>query len=219
MKSEIPNKDIPEIKQPMDEGFKKINAETSMSLQDLKDFWKNEINNISENFKDHLEERELEKAKTEKFETDKRVLVEKGCKGEWSGKIGDSKFVPNDVNARDELKKYGQDGIEYKNYNPDFSKVSEATVKIDNMTSDRPFNFKLAYTEIAKKWSKEERDNKTDWTPRDVKQWKKDNHYVLHENADMKTMDLIPTKIHEVCKHFGGVAECKLRGRNVKFDD
>ena len=37
----------------------------------------------------------------------------------------------------------------------------------------------------------------------------------------MKTMDLVPTKIHQYFGHFGGVGECKIRDGNSEeeFDE
>ena len=57
--------------------------------------------------------------------------------------------------------------------------------------------------------NKREREGRTDWTPRDVKQWRQDNKYSWHERIDRKTMDLVPRAIHDECKHFGGCSECK----------
>lgn len=140
--------------------------------------------------------------------------------GKWDGEVGNSEFHPDDSGARKNLEKYGQRGIEYRNGNPDFSKVCEATVKIENMTSNRPLNFRQAYKKIAEKWSNELKDGRTNWTSRDVKNWKKENHYDLHECADMKTMNLVPHDIHMACKHIGGVAECKLaENKEVKYDE
>lgn len=143
--------------------------------------------------------------------------------GEWSGEPGNSTFTPNSEIALKELKEYNQDGIEYKDGNPDFSKCSEATIKINNMTSDRPNNFRQADMVCAEKWNAELRDGRNDWTARDIKGWRQENRYSWHERIDMKTMDLVQRDIHEECKHYGGVAECKrYETANVyggKFDD
>lgn len=89
--------------------------------------------------------------------------------GEWNGAVGDFEFRPYDSGARADLERYGQKRIEYKDGNPDFSKVSEVSVEIDNMTSDRNANFRQACEKIADVWNKNGRDGKIDWTSRDVK--------------------------------------------------
>lgn len=161
----------------------------------------------------------------EKFDVDKRAEVEKDndigtlsserkefaaySDGEWIGEVGHSIFTPNSETAMDKLSEYEQKGIEYKDGNPDFSKCSEATVEIDNMTSYRANNFRQANIACAEKWNIEMKNGRNDWTPQYVDTWRQENHYSWHERIDMKTMDLVPRDIHEECKHYGGVAECK----------
>ena len=119
---------------------------------------------------------------------------------------------------------YGKDGIEYKNLEPDFSEVSEGTVKIDNMTEHRddyydengelqPGNFSQADAKLAEKWNEQQKDGRTDWTDEDVYEWRHDPAHQCswHERCDTKTMDLVPYDIHSYCKHLGGVSECKAR--------
>ena len=77
------------------------------------------------------------------------------------------------------------------------------------MTSSRPDNFRKADEECAKQWNEQSKDGRTDWTARDIKEWRQDNKYSWHERLDMKTMDLVQRDVHEECKHYGGVAECK----------
>ena len=110
------------------------------------------------------------------------------------------------------MDKYNQDGIDYHDGEPDFENVSEATVEIDHMTSERyglGNNFDQANQKCAEKWNQEAKDGRTDWKPRDVENWRIENRYTWHERLDRKTMDLVQRDIHEECKHFGGVAECK----------
>lgn len=61
----------------------------------------------------------------------------------------------------------------------------------------------------AEKWNKIAKDGKTDWTGRDVEDWREINKFTWHERNDMTTCDLVPTSIHNICRHLGGVAECK----------
>jgi len=133
-------------------------------------------------------------------------------KGEWDGEVGNSKLYPESAEAKEALSRYGQDGIDYIDGEPDFSKVSEATVKIDDMTSERygeGKNFDQANHMCAKQWNNEAKDGKNDWEARDVEKWRTHNHYTWHERLDRKTMDLVQGDIHRECKHFGGVSECK----------
>ena len=138
-----------------------------------------------------------------------RIAQAKKSKGCWNGAIGDSNFVPDSEEAAQALKQYGQESIEYIDGNPDFKNVSESTVEIENMTSKRPKNFSQADELCAQKWNAESRGGKTNWSARDVKNWRQQNKYTWHERVDRTTMDLVQRDIHEACKHYGGVAECK----------
>lgn len=85
---------------------------------------------------------------------------------------------------------------------------------IDNMSENRygkGGNFEQCDQKCADQWNKEGRDGKNDWTARDVANWRKENGYTWHERNDMKTCDLIPTKINDYFGHLGGVGECKRR--------
>ena len=44
-----------------------------------------------------------------------------------------------------------------------------------------------------------------------MKKWREENGYSWHERNDMKTCDLVPTKVNDYFGHLGGVAECKKR--------
>jgi len=79
------------------------------------------------------------------------------------------------------------------------------------MAENRAENFKKADEECAKRWNEEQKGGRTDWTARDVSQWRKENGYSWHERNDMKTCDLIPTKINAYFGHLGGVSECRKR--------
>ena len=133
--------------------------------------------------------------------------------GKWKGEIGNSTFVPSSPDANKALKDYKQEGVDYKDGNPDFSKCSIETIQIDGMSSRRERNFATADKEISERWSAEGKFGKTDWTRIDVRNWRHENRYSWHERIDKKTMDLVQRDIHEACKHFGGVAECKLMER------
>lgn len=132
-------------------------------------------------------------------------------RGEWSGERGESNFTSNDEEIKELLDKNGVESISYKDGIPDFSEVSEATVEIDNMTENRAENFKQCDEKCAEQWNKGGRDGRTDWAARDVKAWRKESDYTWHERNNMKTCDLVPTKVNDYFGHLGGVSECKKR--------
>ena len=140
--------------------------------------------------------------------------------GDWTGKIGESKFKPENIEAKKELSKSGKDGIEYKNGIPDFSPFAKDSVQIDKMTANRPDNYKQAYEKFAEKWNEQGFEGKSDWDLRSVQQYKKEHNYDMHECSDMKTMQLVPHSIHMEAKHIGGRSECaKCYNVRSKFDD
>ena len=151
--------------------------------------------------------------------------------GEWEGERGESKFLPSETTergaaAKEKLDQYELDGIEYRNAEPDFSKCSEATVQIDNMTENRADyiddngkyqkgNFSQADLRCAEQWNAEEKDGRNDWTDEKVKQYRQNNKLSWHERCDTQTMDLVSQDIHGFFIHSGGVAECKARDNNI----
>lgn len=141
----------------------------------------------------------------------KQTPREDSERGGYEGDRGESKFIPTDKEINEILEKYGLDGIVYKDGIPDFSEVSESTVEIDNMTDNRADNFSQCDEKCAEQWNKEGKFGKSDWTARDVANWRKENGYSWHERNDMKTCDLVPTKINDYFGHLGGVSECKKR--------
>ena len=170
--------------------------------------------------KEHVDSAEFESSYEERW----KHTPKEGERGSWTGERGESIFVPSDPEIKALLKKYGLDGIPYKDGVPDFSKIAAATVEIDNMTEQREGeggNFEQADQALADKWNAEGKDGRTDWTASDVRAWRKENGYTWHERNDMKTMDLVPTKIHQYFGHFGGVGECKIRDGNSEeeFDE
>ena len=140
--------------------------------------------------------------------------------GKWSGDRGESMFIPTADRVRENLRNKGLEGINYKDGIPDFNPISEAKVTIQGMSQHRLSqmgengerivgNYEKADTECAKAWNLEQRDGKDDWTHQDVKKWREANEYTWHEHNDMKTCSLVPTEVHKVCSHLGGVSEIK----------
>lgn len=220
MGGEFSTSDVPEIKKPQVENFKEIKPETGMSSSDAKSFW-------TEQFINETGEVELGGKYNSYEDRLKHTMLENSDYGEYEGERGESKFVPSEITedgkaCKEKLDEYGLDGIEYKNAEPDFSKCSEATVEIDNMTENRydyidskgdiqAGNFSQADVKCAEKWNNEAKNGKTDWTPSDVADYRHENKLTWHERCDTKTMDLVPREVHGYIKHLGGVSECKVR--------
>ncbi len=142
--------------------------------------------------------------------------------GRYDGERGESKYIPSDRNAEGIvvigiLKKYGVDGIEYRNGEPDFEVCAEFVVKIKHMTEFREDhhgelgNFSQADIECAKLWNLEERDGRKDWKPRDVFNYRKANGLTWHEKCDTETMVMVRSEINAYFKHVGGCSECRRR--------
>ena len=218
MKIEFTNVDRLDIKPPSAENYRSIKPEKEMSINELNDAVRNafskaaDIHSMAETSDKSRVEKNIDPSHKDCLTTSAQRKEYAGySKGDWSGEVGNSKILPEKAEAREALKKYKVDGIEYRDGEPDFSKVSEQTVQIDGMTSNRPSNFHLAEEECAKIWNEQARDDRTNWSGSDIAKWRKENGYSWHERLDMKTMDLVQRDIHEECKHFGGVSEWRKR--------
>lgn len=136
--------------------------------------------------------------------------------GRYEGVRGESKFIPSERTAEGVgvikiLQQYGQDGVVYRNAEPDFEPCAEAVVKIPHMTEKREYNYSQADIELAKVWNHENREGKNNWEARDVTNYRKANGLSWHEKCDMETMVLVPTAINHFFKHIGGVSECRVK--------
>lgn len=195
------------------ESFHRIKAEEGTTFRESQTFWDSFFDEVYGIAKIEIEKdvAEVKNYYSTYAERLKQTPAEDSDRGKWEGKRGESKFIPNDPEIKAILEKYGLDGIEYKDGIPDFSVISESTVEIEDMTDNRAKNFRQCDEKCAEQWNKEARDGRTDWTARDVKQWRQENGYSWHERNDMKTCDLIPTKINDYFGHLGGVSECSKR--------
>ena len=117
--------------------------------------------------------------------------------GVWSGEPGNSELTPNDPDVIDTMSRFGESKVKYDNGVVDFSPFSRETVSI-NITSDIETNRSNAYKAVADKWNKQAKDGRTDWTRRDVADWK-------------QSENLVPADIHQACKHTGGRYEAKCK--------
>ena len=173
---------------------------------------RSELSKLAQSMDKLTDEKDIDKPIAKELDEVKGCPIE-GNGGHWEGERGNSKWFPN----RDEipknpltnpdgltwgqiLDKYGIDGIEFKNGEPDFSPVAKGTVEIDHFTDNRygkGGNFDQACEKLA-----EQRG----CTKEEVKAWMKENKYTWH---DCKTMDKVPTEIHGNIRHSGGISEAK----------
>jgi hypothetical protein len=131
--------------------------------------------------------------------------------GSWEAERGNSKwvpdpdYVPQKKNPEQEkwsdiLDKFSIDGINFKDGEPDFSEVSKGDVEIESFSTNRDDNFDKADIELAKQKG---------CRPEDVEKWRKENNYTWHECKDMKTMQKVPSIVHNNVSHRGGISEAK----------
>ena len=176
---------------------------------------RSELSKLAQSMDKLTDEKDIDKPIAKELDEVKGCPIE-GNGGHWEGERGNSKWFPN----RDEipknpltnpdgltwgqiLDKYGIDGIEFKNGEPDFSPVAKGTVEIDHFTDNgygKGGNFDQACERLA-----EQRG----CTKEEVKAWMKENKYTWHERSDCKTMDKVPTEIHGNIRHSGGISEAK----------
>lgn len=134
--------------------------------------------------------------------------------GEWSGAVGNSEWrpdsgaVPGDRNGtnpedkswREIKKQYNFEGIAFEDGRPDFSEVSKGTVEIEDFSDNRRKNFVQADEKLAEQKGCQ---------PSEVRQWRTENKYTWHEEADCKTMLKVPSEVHGNIPHDGGISEMK----------
>ncbi len=207
---------------------KLIGSESKEAKAEIKNVGRNESLDPDKLIKPSVESCDYPSTYKERLD---RTPTTENSHGEWSGDRGESMFVPTDDRLRELLQSKGVEGINYKDAIPDFSPIAEAKVTIQGMSQHRLSligengerivgNYEKADIECAKAWNLERRDGKDDWTHQDVKNWREANEYTWHEHNDMKTCSLVPTEVHDVCRHLGGVSEIKnILNQIGGFDD
>lgn len=196
-----------ELNQPLDEHL----SNTSPSVEDFKP--NEDTSSLAELSKneDTLSDSELNKS----VEGYSKTLPRTG--GEWTGEVGnsmwipDKDYIPTDRNysnpegktSSELFQKYGIDGIQFNNGEPDFSEISKGTVKIENF-SDCRYGIGGNFDQADEKLAEERNCSK-----QEIKEWRKDNQYTWHERSDCQTMDLVPRDIHNGLPHSGGISVIK----------
>lgn len=167
--------------------------------------------------------------------------------GEFDGERGNSAFRPNNKDALDLMSQYGRDSVDYRDGVVDFSPFTrqntpwgslDCQVEIPHMTDqrqnpkwefgNRPVgaghdpnydlgNFAQADNALLERFQQ----INPEATLKDVQSFIKENNLTWHECTDGKTMQLVPTVIHDACRHSGGVSEMKYRMAfgNVELPD
>lgn len=163
----------------------------------------------------------------DKLYTDVSNRIQRACYtvGEWLGEPGNSRIkpaldTPLGRAAFEKLQEFGESSIRYVKGIPDFSRCAMESVQIEGMSSVRiPDNYRLAFNALAQKLNETRPlDNGEKWTASAAKQWAKDNALSPHECSDMRTVQFVPTVIHDYFKHYGGVAEFKALERMSGVD-
>lgn len=114
----------------------------------------------------------------------------------WSDpkKPGNSICYPADNKVAILLRDKGLVGIEYRQCEPCFGYVAEATVSVDKVNSTA----RKADRRLAEYWNEIHKDDKS-WKSRDVRKYRKQRALVWHRRWSAELMDLLPEAVH---RHF-----------------
>ena len=137
--------------------------------------------------------------------------------GHWSGVKGFSTWIPDDEKiprkanpdnlSWEKIKeKFNIQGIEFTHCNPIFSGIARGEVQIADFTTTRRTNFSQADECEAKRRG---------CSPGDVKRWRQENGYTWHELNDCRTMQKVPSLVHNNIVHSGGISEMKTREKKT----
>ena len=153
--------------------------------------------------------------------------------GDWSGEVGNSKFViaphahnlilPNGNSHCNPLQKsilqiltenHIEDGIEYKNFEPQFEGVAKAKVVLKGQTfyryeADVPCSMKGEQSISVHERAFEQLAEQNRWSKEQAYKYKEENRLMWHECWDCETILLIPVEVHALFGHLGGVSIAK----------
>lgn len=137
--------------------------------------------------------------------------------GEWrtnegnEGQRGESRWCPNFPEVTEQLSKYGVDGIEYNNGYPDFSPVSRVAFYLDKNdvtnSDNEQFNDCNYWLDEVYQEDKELQDfyNFDEYQLEEIENGNTPYGYTWHHDArEDGLMMLVPTSIHQACRHSGG---------------
>lgn len=142
--------------------------------------------------------------------------------GEWvdaegnPGVRGESKFVPESESIRETLAEYGVDGIEYHEALPDFAPVSRFNAFLDEEDYGKsdPEQFQMCTLALQEEVIPDP-DTGRVLNPDLAAQFSEDQladiaegiipeGFTWHHDAEPGTMRLVPTDVHQACRHLGG---------------
>lgn len=180
--------------------------------------WK-QINRLISSGNDELRDRAFNAlAKTEMVDASGRLVTKEALKEAFDS--AEDGAVLAFVEAGEELvqvvKKNGMVGIVFDSKHP--------TVDVGRLVADRAKNFENAVELLKKEWQANPSSIPTairegidasgvkleNMRTNKLFQIIKDSGFVLHENADMKTLTLITIELHDAIKHMGGYGLAKF---------
>ena len=137
-------------------------------------------------------------------------------RGVWTGKRGESTYIPKNAKLRELLKSYGVEGVTYENNIPDFMKfvvniqgddgqIYAGIVTITGMAGGKTGRISVNFPKATLALSQ-----KSGIPTAVINKFIADKKLTWHECNDMKTMILIPTVINQEFGHMGGVGEINL---------
>ena len=137
-------------------------------------------------------------------------------RGVWTGKRGESTYIPKNAKLRELLKSYGVEGVTYENNIPDFMKfvvniqgddgqIYAGIVTITGMAGGKTGRISVNFPKATLALSQ-----KSGIPTAVINKLIADKKLTWHECNDMKTMILIPTVINQEFGHMGGVGEINL---------
>lgn len=148
--------------------------------------------------------------------------------GYFKGERGNSQFFPHSPSAQAELKKYGMNSINYINGDPDFSPfciqktpwgVFNFSAEIGHMNAARhnykadgfivKGNYEQAEEAFCRMINAKQKGKQI--THIEFRKWYQTNRLTIHECPNGYGVMLIPSVIHDACRHDGGV-------KNKKFE-
>ena len=142
--------------------------------------------------------------------------------GEWvnedgtPGQRGESKFVPDDPGVQKTLQDNGVDGIKYNDCYPDMSPVSkfDAYLEPDDYLKSDKDQFQMCNDSLADAvvpdpdtGEVENPELAAQFTPdqlADIEAGDTPDGYTWHHDVDSGHMQLVPTDVHQACRHSGG---------------
>lgn len=137
-----------------------------------------------------------------------------------TGIIGDVEKMMNDHLERNgEEPNYTFKGVPFENGKVNFDDCCFGQVTVETYSLDRDVNFQLAEEMMAKQLNETKgpyidpkTGKKRDYTAADVRKWMKDDEHRMtwHECQDGRTIQKVPTILHNNVDHTGGVSKEKL---------